>query len=503
MAFICDPRQPPRLDMVRKMKRLKNGGGLTIVDDGSVDWAPNNRRQYVIIAECPPGGRLTDSATSPLERWPEDRIITQIIAPLLLSLAELEREGLTHRNIRPNNIFFRDAGRRMAMLGDCVTSVPALYQPIVYETIESGLTDPLGRGNGSIAADLYSLGVLALHLALGKLPLADKSPADVLEAKIKRGSFFALVDEFGVPDGLQDLLRGLLIDETSARWRVQDVHLWLDGRRLTAKPPPLAVRANRALDIGSESCTSPRHAAWALHKQGEEGAARAIRGPGFETWITRSLNEKSVTDGVGAAMTARADGPGGGNQASLFVSRILIALDPPAPIRYRSLTVAADGLGGVLAAAMQGQGDAMPIAEMILARLPAFWALRQLPARVEDNLLARFFERQRRTLEDQRPGHGLERVAYELAPGLHCLSPPIEQRHVMAAGHMLQALETATASGEIDAWPIDRHVAAFLAMREPNFDEGLCSISPIPIKDCGFSPPSNSWRISKKIMDLP
>ena len=54
-------------------------------------------------------------------------------------LLDLDREMLPHRGIRPGNIFFRDANRRVAMLGDCMTSPPGLYQSVVYETIEGAL----------------------------------------------------------------------------------------------------------------------------------------------------------------------------------------------------------------------------------------------------------------------------------------------------------------------------------------------------------------------------
>jgi len=71
-----------------------------------------------------------------------------------MSLQQFLTAGATHRAIRATNVFYKDLSRRHATLGDCCSAPAGLLQPIVYETIEGGLADPWGRGEGTPSDDL-------------------------------------------------------------------------------------------------------------------------------------------------------------------------------------------------------------------------------------------------------------------------------------------------------------------------------------------------------------
>jgi len=473
-ALICDPKMPPRMEAVRKLQLLKSYGVLTPVETGPVDWAPANRRMFAMVCEQPLGERLagpTDNAVTP---WSEESLVAHIVSPLVQTLLDLDRELLPHRGIRPGNIFFRDANRRVAMLGDCMTAPPGLYQSVVYETIEGGLAQSHTRGAGSTAQDLYALGVLVLHLLSGRLPCAGQTEEKVVEDKIKRGSFYALVADQRVPAGLSELLRGLLADDPQARWRLGDIQMWLDGRRMTTKQPPPAIRAPRGFEVGGEECETARHLALKLDQEEPDVAGRILRSQPFETWITRTLGDKAVVEAINTAFSTRSESAAGAaGQNAQLVSRVLMALDPTAPIRFRDAATAVDGIGSLLAVTMLNGGDLMLPSEILSARLPQFWCLRQGSAKGEDQATIRFFDKMLRFLEDRRPGYGIERVAYEMTPGLQCLSPFVEQRYVVHIRELLPAIEFAVNAKTVDVSPIDRHIAAFIAVHDTNADEGL------------------------------
>src|SRR5579859_152698 len=473
-ALICDPKIPPRMEAVRKLQILKSYGVLTPVEVGPVDWAPANRRMFALVCEQPLGDRLAGPTDNALDPWGEEALVAHVVAPIVQTLLDLDREMLPHRGIRPGNIFFRDANRRVAMLGDCMTAPPGLYQSVVYETIEGALSQSHTRGAGSTAQDLYALGVLVLHLLFGKLPCAGMPEEKVVEDKIKRGSFYALVSEQRVPTGLGELVRGLLADEPQARWRLGDVQMWLDGRRMTTKPAPMPVRAPRGFEIEGEECETARHLALVLDMQQPEVAGRILRGPNFETWVTRTLGDKHVVEAVNTAFSTRSESAAGAvGQNAQLVSRVLMALDPAAPIRFRDAATAIDGIGALLAVTMLNGGDLMLPVEILSARLPQFWCLRQSSAKGDNQATIRFFDKMLRYLDDKRPGYGLERVAYEMMPGLHCLSPFIEARYVDQMKDMLAAIEFSVQARTIDVSPVDRHIAAFIAINESQVDDGL------------------------------
>lgn len=473
-ALICDPKMPPRLEAVRKLQLLKSYGVLTPIEVGAVDWAPANRRMFAMVCEQPLGERLAGPTDNAIKPWGEEQLVAHIVAPIVQTLLDLDREILAHRGIRPGNIFFRDANRRVAMLGDCMTAPPGLYQSIVYETIEGALAQSHTRGAGSPAQDLYALGVLVLHLLFGKLPGAGQTEEKIVEDKIKRGSFYALVSEQRVPAGLSELLRGLLVDDPAHRWRLGDIQMWLDGRRMTTKQPPPVLRAQRGFEVDGEEYDTARHLALALDGQQPEVASRILRSPNFETWVTRSLGDKQVVEAINMAFSTRSESAGGAaGQNAQMVSRVLMALDPGAPIRFRDASTAVDGIGALLAVTMLNGGDLGLPSEILQARLPQFWCLRQGTAKGEDQATIRMFDKMVRFLDDKRPGYGVERVAYEMMPGLHCQSPFVESRYVEQMSEMLPAIEFAVQAKTVDVSPVDRHIAAFMAVHETNVDEGL------------------------------
>jgi hypothetical protein len=478
-ALVADPKQPIRGTALGLSRMARHANVLTPVDYGVVDWPPAQQRCLAFIYERPAGGRLAGSSEQSLPPWTEEDIADRIVAGLLPGLKALGIESMTHRGIRPTNIFFRDAARRVAVLGDCITALPAAHQPAAYETIETAMTHPAARGNGSIGDDLYALGVLCLHLSQGTPPGQGLAGDALIEEKIKRGSFNALASEARVNSSMLELLRGLLIDDPAERWTVSEVELWLHGRRLTPKVTSPAHKAARPFEFGEEPCFTARTLGRALTKAGEQGA-QAVRGHAFQVWLQRSLGDKGIQEGVGQALADGEDPAAGSNAAqdARLVARVAIALDPAAPIRYRGQAIAIDGLGTALAAVMLSGGEVKPFAEILLGRLPQFWCQRQPTTRPEYGAQLREYDRLRRILEEVRPGFGIERLAYELNPGLPCLSPFVIARGVYTLAELLPAIELAAADGRIQMQPIDRHIAAFMAQRAKKPDEAaLVSIS--------------------------
>ena len=306
----------------------KHAHVLTPVEYGTVAWPPAQQNCLAIIYERPAGGRLAPAADQNITPWSEDDIMDRVMVGLVAGLRALNIEGMTHRGIRPTNIFFRDAARRQAVLGDCITALPAAHQPIAYETIESAMALPGARGNGTSAEDLYALGVLCLHLSQGTPPGQGFAGELLIEEKIKRGSFNALASEARLSPALLELLRGLLIDEPDERWTLQDVDLWLQGRRLTPKVTSPAPRAPRPFEFGAELCFTARSLGRALARSGEQGV-HSVRSHPFQVWLQRSLGDRAVAEGVAQAL-ADGEDPAGGNAAqdARLVARVAIALDP-------------------------------------------------------------------------------------------------------------------------------------------------------------------------------
>jgi hypothetical protein len=239
-----------------------------------------------------------------------------------------------------------------------------------------------------------------------------------------------------------------------------DLHGWTQRRRLAVKQYVPPKRAARALEMGDTGHVTPRSLAHAFARD-PAAAAKLIRSGDFDAWLQRSLVDPERS----AAVALAVDGCDSATPETRFVARVAMALDPRAPIRYGAFAAAVDGLGPALATAYHAGSGVAAIAEVISARLPQFWFTVQAGFKPEQSLYLRTYDRYRQFLDDRRPGFGVERLLYELNPGLHCLSPAIERDCVIEPRELLPALERANADGRVGEQVVDRHIAAFLAVR--------------------------------------
>ncbi|HTS90774.1 MAG TPA: serine/threonine protein kinase [Stellaceae bacterium] len=461
-ALICDPQMPPRIDVLEALRGKRLEGMLVPAIWGIVEWPLAARRCFAIVYDRPGGGPLAPAAggAAPVS---EDDLVRTVLPPLASSLGQLSAAGATHRAIRADNFHYRDSARRVAVLGDCCSTPPGLAQPLLYETIESALANPWARGDGTAADDLYALGVSMVVLLLGCNPAAELPDDQLLLEKMNRGSYAALVGNERLPSSMVEPVRGLLTDDVRERWTVQDLELWLHGRRLSPKQPALQRRATRAFEFNGESHLTARTLAHALTRK-PAAAPQALRSPEFETWLHRSLSDPERSKLVGSALAEGHD-VGALGQEEVLTARAAIALDPAAPLRYKGASVAIDAFGSALAGAFRGHLSLAAVAEAVVARLPVFWLSSQSVMRPELVPLHKVFERMRIQLEDRRPGFGPERVAYENCRTLHCLSPLIEAHYVLDPGDVLRAMEASLEQRPAEEPQIDRHLAGFLGAR--------------------------------------
>lgn len=461
-ALVCSADLPPRREVIEALCALHVETVLTPVTWGVVDWPIGGRRSFVIVFDRPIGRRLVTAAAPTIDPVPEDDLLHNVLPPLVASLRPLFSSGLTHRAIRPSNLFYRYGAGRQIMLGECVSAPPAALQPVAAESIESGMAIPVGRGPGIPADDLYALGFTLMFLLLGRDPTAGIADDRLLVDKINRGSYSALLGGARLPPRLIEPIRGLLADDPRERWTLQDLDLWLQGRRIAPKQLSFPKRAARPFEFLGEPYFAARSLAHAFARE-PAAAVRAIKGQDFDIWLQRSLSDSERTAAVATALSEAHET--GGLHEGRLAARVCIALDPFAPVRYNDIAIAIDGFGTALVAAFCGRGSVQAIAQALAFRLPQFWLSAQAALRPEQVAVLKSVERLRIDLDDRRPGFGVERILYELNPGLHCLSPLVERDFILDPAELLPALERAAKSGRIEETIIDRQIAAFVAAR--------------------------------------
>jgi hypothetical protein len=474
-AVVCNSGLPPRTDSLSALRSAEHPSLMHLHDWGVVDWTPEGVRRFVLVFERPAGRRLVGATGEGREPMTEDQVTRLVIEPLVGALSELQSRAIVHGDIRPTNLFLREQASGVVMLGECVSTLPSYAQEPMFLTIERAMAQPAGRGPGTVADDLYALGVTVLLLLLGRNPVKHLDEEAVLQAKIERGSYPALVGQQRISLNMMEPLRGLLSDDPKQRWSLQDLELWLSGRRLSPKQPQVPRRGARPFEFQGQSLLHSRALARAFARS-PIMAAHAIESGELDRWLRRSLGDDARADAVQSAVDSAAGAGRSGGYEDRLVSRVAMALDPPAPIRYKGRAVMVDAIGGALAEAFALDQSPQPVAEVVAAQLPMFWVNVQPEFRAEYVPLVQTFDTMRSFLERPGPGFGVERVLYELNPTMACISPIVRSHLPFTPTELLAALEAVSASPNRPSEPFDRHIVAFLAARFRKLDERIYAL---------------------------
>lgn len=456
LAVQVEAFRPPRAGIVgRALAPVPN---IILPIDHGAGRDPAGTQGWFIICAAPPGPPLSAQPGA----WSESEIISGLLLPAAAALEALAEQGLTHRAIRPDNIFRAGRGER-ATLGPCWAGPPAADQPIAYEPPYSAMCHPCGRGDGSIADDVYALGVTMLWCAMGGQVTWPDTPS-LIHRKLELGSLDALGATRALNPSLLDLLRVMLAEDPEHRPSpslLQDP-TQARARRVATRPQQ---RAMRPLDVGGMMASSARELAFAISRAPEAGET-LIRNGTADRWLRRMLGDTHSAVALDEAVFRRGNDPEAEDSRShpMFVMRAVAALDPLAPLQWRNQAFFPDGLPAAAAAALApGQSNfAGGIEEIVTYDVLTHWAATGARRRGDISGIVQESRDWRFLVTTRGPMGGIRRLAYTLNPLLACASPLFAPGAVVRLPALLGALE-ASAAADTSRPPVDAHVISFIA----------------------------------------
>ncbi|WP_158745868.1 hypothetical protein [Acidisphaera sp. L21] len=435
---------------------------------------PGGETGYFVICPAPPGPSLLAN----LRAWPEAELTDFVLKPMALALGELQARDVTHRAIRPDNLF-QSAPRTPVTLGCAWATPPACHQPSWMEPAYSAVCLPAGRGDGRIADDVYSLGALMVMLALGANPVEGVPDEEVLRNKLEFGSYSAIVGNHRLPPILVDLVRGMLADDPEHR---PSPALLANpaaarARRIAARP---ARRAQRPIEVGGQHAWTSRMLAHALMRA-PNAASPMLRNGTIDRWLRRGVGDVTAASAIDEAARMRdaevlaADG----KADAMLITRSIALLDPAAPLVWRGLAIWPDGLANALDNALHfAPEQAEALAEIATAQVPTAWVEKRGGGR--DATVSRLEGLEtRHWFTGSRTGAGAWRLSYHLNPMVPCESPATARAWVVRLADILPALEaTAARSPRGDQPLVDRQIATFIeARRDERLDVDLSRLA--------------------------
>ena len=470
-ALIVKPGFTPRIPILRLLKGVDNPGLLPLIEWGATDWPPAGRKVMAMIYAKPLGGCVWDPKSgSTLKRIDDAEITKKVIGPAVAALKFLKSQNLTHRAIRPTNMFWASSERDRVVFGDAASCPPAYEQPLALEPIESALSMPAGRGDGTNANDVYSFGASLASLIQNRDFSNVQNEELMIRHKMVMGSYSALAGEARMPLPLVEILRGTLCDDAQERWDTEAMDLWQSGRRLTPLVPRIEKRAVRSFNISGKEYMTARELAMGIYNAWETALPQIGDGK-LETWLTRAMDNKDKGTAVSIVLAGDPTAVDRRIAADISLAKVCMLLDSMAPIRYKTLSVMIDGFRWLLPMTMASGGDVRTVAESLMRELPKAWFATRESYNPDNSVLDAGFRTQKGYLDRGLIGNGIERVLYEMNDSVPCLSPMLAEDYVLELRDLLPALNAyAKRKGETSPGnAVDRHIAAFVAARA-NFE---------------------------------
>ena len=214
----------PKEDVLDKLLNLDHPDIVRM--KGYSTWA---NRFYEVMEYCE-GGNLSDHM--PLTE--ED--LTACLQEIISGLNYCHVQGIIHRDIKPNNLFFRHSGKRDLVIADFGISSVVQYGEKVritgtYRnlTLDYAAPELLLNKIVSPATDYYALGITLIHLVTGVSPF--NGMVD------NRAIYTAhITGNVPIPEDISkkfgQLIKGLTQTRPENRWGFRQVLGWLKGEAI-------------------------------------------------------------------------------------------------------------------------------------------------------------------------------------------------------------------------------------------------------------------------------
>lgn len=468
-GLICSSKAPVRGKVLKALQGVNIPHVIPMVAYGLSHISTLGGKRMVIVYEKPRGKPLTALLAERKGTLPETFITEYLIAPIASAINHFGELGISHGRINPANIYIAE---NHVTLGECASEPCGYSQPYQYETPERAQANPAGRGDSTVEIDYYALGILGGFAKIGARFFEQSNTREKHVIRLLRdGAYQAMCTNLDLSDGMTDLLRGTLNDNVKERWTYHQIKLWAGGRRFNMLPPPPPPPGSRPLEIDRDSYINMRDLAEGLYRHWEQ-ASPMLRDGTITRWVDLSVRRKDIVEMLGKAVNSLGGAsPRNAAHNDELTARVIVILDPKAPLSMKDVRAQIDGLGGLLADSFRNDNASFiqHISELIEQGHANIWSdmQRRLENTISPDLTTMLWTLDRLRMSMRTPGYGfgMERLLYDLNPDLSCQSPLLGGAHVHTLKELLLALDRIAQEKARAEVPLDRHIAGFIASK--------------------------------------
>jgi serine/threonine protein kinase len=473
VALVCESNTIQRTQIISPLTNAPHPNLMAIITSGVVEISQMQEERFVIIYERQKGDKLSKLIAATKNRPNFEFICQAIISPLAMAIQHLHELGVSHGNINCDNIYYDTSGTIGAVIGPCTAEPCGFIQPFYYEPVERMQALPAGKGDGDSTQDFYALAVVVLHIIYGMNHFTGITEDMMTKGILRKGAFETLTRQKDMPEVFYDFFRGMLSHNSHDRWNYRYLKAWLDGKRYNVMPPPPPQEAIRPFEFEGDLAYTRREAANIFFHHWQHMPDIFASGQ-LSTWVAISLRNKELNEYLlRTTKVVTSAGKKTDPYMNEQIMRAVAVFDPAGPVRLVKLSFHLDGINTLFADLLLTKSEPELLLLMQFIELSMFHFIagqknKDPDKRLEsdnsglDAIFMRL-DRLRSVIRNSGIGFGIERILYDLNPGIKCMSPMLTGLHVSSLSSMLKTLDRLAPRLSQSNDPIDKHIAAFIA----------------------------------------
>lgn len=443
VAFVFRRNLPVRLEVISWLAGNEIHNIVKPLDFGIVRISALQEREHFVAILHSSYGRSLKSILESRMIFDEHFIANKFLPVILPVLAQLHQNNIVHGSVNTENIFIGDNGS--IVLGDCFINCIGTAQPAFYETIERAQAHKFAKGSGSRSVDYYALGMTIFHMYTGS-SLEHLNDDLIISEKLKQGSFTFLLHQESITGRIGSLVGGLSSDEAESRWDILQIDNWLYNKNIPSLEQELETQSVRAIIFNDKEFYSCRSLAyemrknWALSKE-------FLETDKLERWLAsnkQNARKSSIITQIKPAAVKSKFTPAS-KITDDHLTKILIVLDPKAPVHTESFSYHISGTGlFIMDAISASQNELLKILlATITSGLHAIFekfvgaGLERAELDAMQQVIFAF-----EPIAKYEIGYGMERLMYDLNPYLTCEDKWLQKHICISAGDVASTLET-------------------------------------------------------------
>ena len=433
----------PDLRAINALRDLDEEGVQKLVDFGKYSDSTGKENLCIILKR--PKGKSLSQLIKEGRVFDENFIVNSLLSKIVIAIKSLHDNEIAHGRINLETIYYNEENAQLT-IRESISEYPGYSQKASFETFNRITCHPAGKKNDDFSADYYALGVLICNILAGGNPFDSVPNNLVARMKFENGSYDIVKSmtlarvNLKISLKTENLLKGLLHDKESDRWKDTHLKKWSKNEISQAVQSRIHRQSSVPFIFDGQEYYNPKFLSYEFQEKWIV-AKNEIKLADLSRWISFNSEVPDVERKL-YNMTQ-------GWQTEVVIpdeklARFIYLMDNEGPLRYKELTFHPKSLGN-LVSFLFSKGDEETLQKIYtvidFGLLEGWISYQEDRDSYKKSRLGWSAAEIKSYARKKELGFGMERVLYETSEFMPCQSTMLEKTYSIGLAAVLVNLD--------------------------------------------------------------